>query len=116
MVRRIRLDRGDIVSVRMNPTPGQEIQGEKRPCLILTIAAYNAGGLALVAPITQGGNSSRFAGFAVPMMGTGTETQGVVLCNQVRTIDLAARGARRIERASPELVDEVLAKVTALLE
>ena len=116
MVRRIRLDRGDIVSVRMNPTAGQEIQGEKRPCLVLTTAAYNAGGLALVAPITQGGNSSRFAGFAVPMMGTGTQTQGVVLCNQVRTLDLVARGATRIEHAPSSLVDEVLARVMALFE
>ena len=116
MVRRIRIDRGDIVSIRLNPTAGQELQGERRPCLVLTTAAYNAGGLAMVAPITQGGNSSRFAGFTVPMMVTGTETQGVVLCNQVRTIDLAARGATRIERAPPDLVDEVLGKVTALLE
>ena len=41
----------------------------------------------LVCPITQGGNFARHAGFAVPLSGAGTATQGVVLCNQIRGQD-----------------------------
>jgi mRNA interferase ChpB len=49
-------------------------------------------------------------------MGSGTETQGVVLANQARTVDWKARGARHIESAPQTLVDEVLARVIVLLE
>lgn len=39
-------------------------------------------GLTVIAPITEGGNNARFNGFAVPLMGTGIETQDVVLENR----------------------------------
>lgn len=67
-------------------------------------------------PITQGGGFARTNRWAVPLMGSGTETQGVVLANQARTVDWRARGARHIESAPPTLVDEVLARVMVLLE
>jgi len=35
------------------------------------------------------------------------ETDGVVLCNQVRTLDLKARGGKYIEQAPDHIVDEV---------
>lgn len=57
MVRRIKFERGDIVRVSLNPTPGKEQQGDFRPALVLSPAAFNALGVALVAPITQGGSS-----------------------------------------------------------
>jgi mRNA interferase ChpB len=69
-------DRGDIVRVSLNPVIGRKLQGEIRPALVLSTRAFNALGTALVASITQGGNLSRFAGFAVPLQGAGTETQG----------------------------------------
>ncbi len=49
-------------------------------------------------------------------MGSGTATQGVVMCNQPRTIDLAARQGRWVESVGPELLEEVLARVQAILE
>lgn len=109
MARRVKFDRGDIVRVNLNPTAGREQQGDFRPALVLSPAAFNAPGVALVAPITQGGEFARFAGFAVPLSGSGTESQGVALVNMVRTLDLEARGAKRIERAPVEVVDDALA-------
>ncbi|MFA0965244.1 type II toxin-antitoxin system ChpB family toxin [Pseudomonas amygdali] len=85
-------------------------------CPVLTAAAYNASGLAVIAPITQGGDFARYAGFAVPLSGSGTETQGVVLCNQIRTVDLETRGAKRIESVPEVVIDDVLARVQALFE
>ena len=67
-------------------------------------------------PITQGGNFARHAGFAVSLSGAGTETQGVVLCNQPRVLDLQARKARFIESVPDFIIDEVLAKLTTLVE
>lgn len=116
MVKRLKFDRGDIVRMNLNPTTGREQQGDFRPALVLSPAAFNALGVALVAPITQGGEFARFAGFAVPLSGSGTETQGVALVNMIRTLDLEARGAKKIERAPPEVVDDALARLQTVLE
>ena len=90
-------NRGDIVKVNLNPVVGSEVKGDFRPCLVLSVKAFNRLGSTLVAPITQGGNFSRVHGFSVSLMGTGTETQGVVLINGVRMIDLRARESRKVE-------------------
>ena len=115
-MKRAKFNRADIVRLSLNPTAGREQQGDFRPALILTPAAYNASGLAVIAPITQGGDFARYAGFAVPLSGSGTETQGIVLCNQIRTVDLEARSAKRIESAPEVVIDDVLARVQALFE
>lgn len=109
-------DRGDIVRVSLNPVIGRELQGEMRPALVLSARAFNALGTVLVAPITQGGNLARYAGFAVPLQGTGTETQGVVLANAVRTLDLQGRGASKIETAPAIVMEEVLARLRAIID
>lgn len=115
MVRRTRFERGDIVRVSLNPTVGHEQQGEFRPALVLSPAAFNALGVALVAPITQGGQFARYAGFAVPLSGSGTGTQGVALVNMVRSLDLEARGAKKLERAPAEVVEDALARLQTIL-
>ncbi|ELQ07601.1 toxin ChpB [Pseudomonas syringae BRIP39023] len=115
-MKRAKYARADIVRLNLNPTSGREQQGDFRPALVLTPAAYNASGLAVIAPITQGGDFARYAGFAVPLSGSGTETQGVVLSNQIRTVDLEARGAKRIESVPEVVIDDVLARVQALFE
>ena len=70
----------------------------------------------IVLPITSGGNFARTAGFAVSLTGAGTQTTGVIRCDQPRALDLGARRARWLEAAPPEIVEEVLAKLTAILE
>jgi mRNA interferase ChpB len=115
-VRRGKFNRGDIVRLNLNPIAGRELQGDFRPALILSPALFNVSGLAVIAPITQGGDFARYAGFAVPLSGSGSETQGVVLANQIRTVDLEARGARLVEAASAVVVDDALARVQALFE
>lgn len=108
--------RGEILELDLDPTRGQEIRGS-RPVLVLSADAFNkASGLLLVAPITQGGRGSRETGFSVTLMGAGTRTQGVVLCDQTRTVDARARTFRRVEKAPPHLVDEALDAVRAILE
>ena len=108
-------DRGDVLLIDLDPTRGREQQG-RRYVLVLTLAEFNRLGLALVAPITQGGGFAREHGFAVSLMGTGAKTQGVVLCHQVRMLDFLERGARTVERLPAALVDDVLARVRTLLD
>ena len=112
----MRINRGDVVRVCLNPTEGRETQGNYRPCLVLTEAKFNRLGLAAVAPITQGGDFARFQGFCVSLTGSGMDTQGVVLVNAIRTLDLAARKAKKIETAPDYIVDDALARVSALFE
>lgn len=107
--------RGDIIRLSLDPTLGTEQRGN-RPVLALSPEAFNRHGSVLVAPITQGGNYARGNHWAVPLMGCGTETQGIVLCNQSRTVDWKARGAVFLESAPDSLVDEVIARVATLLE
>ena len=108
--------RGDILELSLDPTHGREIRGS-RPVLVLSADAFNkASGLLLVAPITQGGAASRETGFSVTLMGAGTSTQGIVLCDQTRTVDARARSFKRIEKASPSVVQEALDAVRSILE
>ncbi len=102
--------RGDIWFANLNPTAGREQQGA-RPVLVVSEKEFNRLGLCVVCPITQGGSQSRYAGFAVTLMGSGCETQGVVMCNQPRTIDLVARAGRFVEGVGDELMEEVLARL-----
>jgi len=70
----------------------------------------------MIVPITSGGAFARNAGFAVSLETAGTETVGFVLCNQLRTLDIAARGGQRLESVPSEIVDEVLARLITFLE
>jgi mRNA interferase ChpB len=108
-------DRGDVVSVPLDPALGHEQKGT-RPALVLTTRQFNRLGDVLVAPITQGGDYSRYAGFAVSLTGTGCKTQGVALINKIRMLDLTARKARMIERAPQVVIDDALGRLTALID
>lgn len=107
--------RGEIWFAHLNPTAGREQQGS-RPVVVVSEKEFNRLGLSVVCPITQGGQQSRYAGFAVTLMGAGCETQGVVMCNQPRTIDLAARGGRFVEDIGDDLLEEVLARLQPIFE
>ena len=115
-MRRKRYERGDIVKVSLNPVTGRELQGDFRPCLVLSTSEFNQLGSVLIAPITQGGNLSRVKGFTVSLSGCGIDTQGVVLINSVRTLDLESRKAKIIESVPDYIVNDVLAHLMAILE
>ncbi|AQR70269.1 toxin ChpB [Janthinobacterium sp. LM6] len=116
MVKRVQFGRGDIVMVNLEPTEGREQRGTYRPALVLSTSAFNALGVVLVAPITQGGDFARHAGFAASLSGSGTTTQGVALVNQIRMLDLEARGAKRIETAPEFVVEDALARLRAITD
>ncbi|MFO1103282.1 MAG: type II toxin-antitoxin system PemK/MazF family toxin [Methylocystis sp.] len=102
--------------VSLDPTSGHEQRGAL-PVLIVSPTAFNLlTKTPIVLPITSGGNFARTAGFAVSLTGAGTQTSGVIRCDQPRALDLGARRARRLEAAPPEIVEEALAKLAAILE
>lgn len=109
------MDRGDIWYVDLNPIQGRE-QANPRYVLVLTPRNFNQLGTPIVAPITTVGNLAREKGFAVSLSGAGTKATGVILCNQIRALDLKARNARFSEKVPKFIVDEVLARVQPLFE
>ncbi len=108
--------RGEIWLVGLDPAEGHEQKG-RRPVLIVSPDAFNlVTKVPVVLPITSGGNFARTAGFAVSLAGSGTQTTGIVRCDQPRALDLSARHGRRLERVPEVIMDEVLARIATILE
>lgn len=109
------MDRGDIYMVSLDPTAGNEQQGT-RPVLIITPAAFNRlTRTPVVLPITNGGDFARTAGFTVSLLGAGTDTTGVIRCDQPRALSTQARHGRRLESVPASIMDDVLAKLATIL-
>jgi mRNA interferase MazF len=103
--------RGDVIFLSLDPTLGHEQAGE-RPAVVLSPDFYNkASGLCLVCPIT---NQTKGYPFEVPIEGT-SKTKGVVLADQVRSIDWKVRKAKVLDHVSPSCLSLVLAKFKPLL-
>jgi mRNA interferase MazF len=98
-------DRGDVVWLDATD------QGGRRPAIVVSPEPYNRHGLALVCPITS---LSRGYPFEV-VIPAGHLTAGVILTDELRTVDWRARRAERTERI-PDVVQEVLAKARTLLD
>lgn len=107
-------DKGDIIRVELDPTVGKEIRGEFRTVLVLTPREINKLGLTLVAAISQGAAHPRVAGLCAPL--SGLQTQGVVVLNQVRALDLKVRKCKFVEKADVGLIDEVEAIIYGMLD
>ena len=103
-------DVGDVLWMRLSPTSGHEQSGH-RPVLTITPVAYNAKrGLLVCCPIT-----SRVGGYPFEVAIETDGISGVVIADQVKSVDWQARGARLAGRASVEVTLEVRAKLGALL-
>ena len=104
-------DRGHIVWLNFTPQAGHEQAGH-RPALVLSPFEYNQKiGLALFCPIT-----SRVKGYpfevALPIT---SAVRGVVLADQIRSLDWTARDIRYECDTTSQVVGEVLEKVKVLL-
>jgi mRNA interferase MazF len=104
-------DIGDIAWVEFDPVKGTEEAG-RRPALILTSAIYHERSRrSVVCPITANENPWPFNVPLPPEM----KTYGVVLVDQIRAIERAARMFEIIERAPAQLLSDVRSKLAALL-
>ncbi|MEO5926765.1 MAG: endoribonuclease MazF [Bryobacteraceae bacterium] len=102
---------GDFVWLTFDPQAGHE-QAGRRPALILSPKAYNQkAGLALACPV-----STRVKGYpfevAVP---DGGRVSGVVLSDQVKSLDWKERRVEHAGKAPGAVVEEVLARLAPLL-
>lgn len=100
----------DVVHLQFNPQAGRE-QADKRYAFVLSPTKYNSiARLCILCPIT-----TQVKGYplevAVP---EGGKTRGVVLCDQVKSLDWSVRGAEFHEER-PDLAPLVIARLKALL-
>jgi len=103
--------RGDLVWLSFSPQAGHEQAGH-RPALVVSPESYNRRtGLALFCPIT-----SRIRGFPFEVRLNHAAVGGVVLCDQLRSLDWRERDAKFIAQAAPEALEEVIAKILPLIE
>lgn len=104
-------DRGDVVWLAFDPQAGHEQRG-RRPALVLSPANYNGKvGLALFCPITSQVKGYPFE-VTVP---EGSPIVGVVLADQVKSLDWKARKTTRLCKLPHAVVAQVLRKLEALL-
>lgn len=107
-------ERGDIYHIDLEPTRGKEQRG-RRYVFVVSPAQHNRRGLVIALPISQGETLARGTGFASALMGSGTQTQGVVICDQPRTLDFSVRNARFVESAPVPVIDDVLSRLAPLV-
>ena len=96
----------------LNPQAGRE-QAGRRPVLVLSPGSYNQRvGLALVCPIT---NRSKGYSFEVSLP-QGLEITGVILADHVKGSDWRERRLEFICKVPSQTVDDVIAKLSTLLQ
>ena len=104
-------ERGDVVWISFNPQAGHE-QAGRRPAVVLSPKAYNQKvGLAIFCPIT---NQVKGYPFEVALPSKVNVT-GVILSDQVKSLDWRVRKAELIDSLPEEVIDETLAKLGTLL-
>jgi mRNA interferase MazF len=104
-------ERGDVVWITLNPQAGHE-QARRRPAVVLSPRSYNGKvGLAILCPIT-----SQVKGYPFEVqIPSGLEVRGVILADQVKSLDWRAREVELTCTLPAEAVAEVLQKIRVLL-
>lgn len=105
-------DAGDIIKIEFDPQVGREFRGY-HPALVLSPQIYNVKAkLCVLCPITSTGTKGPWE-VEIPF---GLMTGGVVIADQVKSLSWFDRRARLIERAPLEVMEEVRARLAALLQ
>lgn len=99
---------GDIVWLHFSPQAGHEQAGH-RPAVVLSPATYNRIGLMLCCPMT-----TKVKGYPFEVA-IAAGRQGVVLADQIKSLDWQARNAKRKGRITPAELREIRAKAVALI-
>jgi mRNA interferase MazF len=106
-------DAGDFIWIDLDPTKDHEQRG-RRSALVLSPRLYNERtGLCVACPITNQARDIR-SKFEVPI-GPGQAVAGAVLCDQLGCLSWPERDLRIVGTAPAEVVDEVRAKIAALI-
>jgi mRNA interferase MazF len=103
--------RGDVVWITLSPQAGHE-QARRRPAVVLSPTKYNARvSLALLCPVT-----TQIKGYPFEVViPSGLPVSGVVMSDQMKSLDWRARQVEYICTLPADTVTEILRKLNALL-
>lgn len=103
--------RGDLVWLTFDPQAGHE-QAGRRPAFVLSPREYNRKtGLILACPVT-----TRVKGYPFEVeLPPGAPVTGVVLADQIKSLDWKARRAEFAAAVDGRIVDEVVSLVLPLI-
>ena len=104
-------DRGDVVWINFTPQAGHEQRG-KRPALVISPQMYNQKtSLCICLPIT-----SKIKGYPFEVaLSKDLEIQGVILSDQIKSLDFLARDVRFICKVNHEVITKVQKNILALV-
>ena len=104
-------ERGDVVWLTFDPQAGHE-QAGRRPAVVISPGGYNRKvGLAIFCPV-----SSQTKGYPFEVqLPPGLEVEGVVLSDQVKSLDWRARTASFACKLPPHTLSEVMNKLATLV-
>ena len=106
------MKQGDIILLDFDPTMGRE-QAGYRPAVVISQTAYNQKrNLLIICPITHTVKPLRLR----VLLDERTQTQGDIICEQVRTIDLLARKCKVVEPLPKDLLKQVLEAVAVIIK
>jgi len=105
-------NKGDFITLSFDPQAGHEQTG-RRPALVISNFLFNqATGLAIVCPLT---NTNRNIPFHLPVPRSASLT-GFVMGEQVKSVDFIARKAKFVEKATVQLVEDVVALIDVCIK
>ncbi len=103
-------ERGDIIWLDFTPQSGHEQRG-KRPAIVISSKEYNEkAGLGIFCPIT-----SKEKGYPFEVKIESKKIDGVILSDQIKSLDWKSRNAEFIVKASKEEIKEVTDKISVLI-
>ncbi|MDO8879537.1 MAG: type II toxin-antitoxin system PemK/MazF family toxin [Coriobacteriia bacterium] len=103
--------KGDFVALTFDPQSGHEQRG-RRPALVISNGLFNKHtGLCIACPITNTHHSYPFH-VAIP---EGQKVTGVVMVEQVKSIDFRSRDVKRLASAPEAVLEEVLSILDACI-
>lgn len=102
--------KGDIVWLEFNPQSGHEQKGI-RPALVISPETYNkVTGLCLFVPIT-----SKIKGYPFEVEINTDKIKGVVLSDQIKSLDYKSRGAKYCDKIDHKSFEKVIQKINILI-
>jgi len=105
-------EQGDIILLDFDPQTGHEQRG-RRPAFVVSNNTFNRfTKAAMVCPITS---TDRDLSIQV-RLNKRTNTQGMIMCEQVKSLDLTRRNARFLEKAPPDIICDVVDMVFSFIE
>ena len=103
---------GDIIWMNFDPQTGHEQRG-RRPAVVVSNENFNRfTKMAMVCPITHTDKSHPFH----VRLNNQTQTNGVILCDQLRSLDIYARQFELIEKLPEDILFEVLDIVSGFID